>query len=484
MRVFVVIAVLLASPAAAQTISQYPSGPPFRGQPVDIAFRDLRDELKNKMTGTFTVASVGDVFWLLPVAERMSPQLRDVLRNADTAIGNLEGGELVPSRDRARDLQTLGFDFMAPGEGAQGHQLLDEFGIKLAGSGPNLTMARRAVFQERPQGRVAFLAACPGTDLCGNRATDVGAAGEIARPGVNPLGLTVWNTVTAAQFAQLKAILDSVLARRTEADVLVPGDMPPPQPAGRLLLWGQHYLVGAKPGELHYEPDPADEQALMLSVRNAKESADFVAFHMHSHLNRYSYQKYSHDNYPADFMQPFLHKLIDNGLDMYVGSGNHSMQGIEIYKGRPIFYNQGNAGADLTRRADSPLNPGNLTGTEARELAGGDTQDEPASVAYMAHTTYEDGRLVEIRLYPMDVGIGRRAWSRENIPETPSPELARSILERIQKYSEPFGTKISIENNIGIIRVPPEATVDVGVDLAIPGRQPGTTSPASTWRPK
>ena len=102
----------------------------------------------------------------------------------------------------------------------------------------------------------------------------------------------------------------------------------------------------------------------------------------------------------------------------------------------------------------------------------------------MAHTTYKDGRLVEIRLYPMDVGIGRRAWSRENIPETPSPALARSILERIQKYSEPLGTKISIENNIGIIRVPPEATVDVGADLAIPGRQPGTKSPASTWRPK
>ena len=50
------------------------------------------------------------------------------------------------------------------------------------------------------------------------------------------------------------------------------------------------------------------------------------------------------DNYPADYMRPFLHKLIDNGLDMYVGTGVHTMQGIEIYKGRPIFYNQGNLG--------------------------------------------------------------------------------------------------------------------------------------------
>ena len=57
---------------------------------------------------------------------------------------------------------------------------------------------------------------------------------------------------------------------------------------------------------------------------------------------------------------------------------------------------------------------------------------------------------------------------------TPTPEKARSILERIQRYSEPFGTKISIENNIGIIRVPPEATVEVGGDLDIPGWRPST----------
>ena len=110
-------------------------------------------------------------------------------------------------------------------------------------------------------------------------------------------------------------------------------------------------MAAEKPGELRHELNAADEQALVLAVRNAKELSDFVIFHMHDHLNRSLFQAYSYNNYPADYLRPFLHKLIDNGLDMYVGSGVHTMQGIEIYKGRPIFYNQGNVGSRSRARS-------------------------------------------------------------------------------------------------------------------------------------
>jgi poly-gamma-glutamate capsule biosynthesis protein CapA/YwtB (metallophosphatase superfamily) len=148
------------------------------------------------------------------------------------------------------------------------------------------------------------------------------------------------------------------------------------------------------------------------------------------------------------------------------------VQGIEIYKGRPIFYNQGNIGVDLVRGLDSTPDSHGMTRTELTERQrAGFFNDESTSIAYVANTTYRDGKLVEIRIYPVDIGLGTRPWSRENIPTTPTPDKARSILERIQKYSEPFGTKITIENNIGVIRVPSEATVDVGGDLDIPGRR-------------
>jgi Bacterial capsule synthesis protein PGA_cap len=232
-------AALFAPVAAAQVIPVYPAGPPWRPAPSDeFEGRDLREELKNKMTDTFTVTSVGDMFWQSPVAKRMSPQLRDVMRNADTTVGNLEGGVGFDPDATASAMADLGLDFLAPGEFGGSPvlqtavQTLSKFGIKLAGAGSNLTNARRPAFQELPQGRVAFLHACPGDNLCGPRATNTAQ-------GVNPLGVTVWNTVTREQFDQLKAIEASILARRNEPDVLVPTELPPPLSSGRLMLLGQ-----------------------------------------------------------------------------------------------------------------------------------------------------------------------------------------------------------------------------------------------------
>ena len=465
-------AALLVPIAAAQN-PVYPAGPPWRPVPSgEFNGRDLRQELRNKTTDTFTVASVGDMFWKTPVAKRMSAQFRDLLRNADITIGNLEGGVGYDPDLTASAMAELGFDFLAPGEFGGSPELqtavqaLGKFGIKLAGAGPDLTTARRPAFQEVPEGLVTFLHACPGDNLCGPRATNT-------TQGVNPLGVTVWNTVTKEQFSQLQAMESSIQARRNEPDVVLPTAPAPALPPGRLRWLGQNYMLADKPGELRHELNRADEQALVLAVRNAKEISDFVIFHMHDHLNRSLFQAYSHNNYPADYLRPFLHKLIDNGLDMYVGSGVHTVQGIEIYKGRPIFYNQGNVGVDLVRGLDSTPDAQGMTRTELTERQrAGFFNDESNSIAYIANTTYQDGRLVEIRIYPVDIGLGARPWSRENVPLTPAPEKARSILERIQKYSEPFGTKISIESNIGVIRVPPEATVDVGGELDIPGRRP------------
>src|SRR5262249_4344047 len=108
---------LLASPAMAQVSGvthqnpDYPSGPPDSSVATQYAFklRNLGPELRNKMTGPYTVSSTGDLFFRLPVSQRMSPQLRDILRNADTTVGNLEGGVSDYPADRAKVIADLGF---------------------------------------------------------------------------------------------------------------------------------------------------------------------------------------------------------------------------------------------------------------------------------------------------------------------------------------------------------------------------------------
>src|SRR5439155_21178746 len=44
---------------------------------------------------------------------------------------------------------------------------------------------------------------------------------------------------------------------------------------------------------------------------------------------------------PSPAMQALAHELIDLGADLYWGHSNHTPQGIELYRGKPILYSTG-----------------------------------------------------------------------------------------------------------------------------------------------
>lgn len=467
--------------------------------------RDLTKELANKMKGTYVVAAVGDVLMQEPMGKMIDPAIQKILRDADTTIGNKEGyvldsrnwpyghgGNWAP-KELAQDLADLGFDILAPGEGNGGAEGMKsaakwygEAGIQIAGQGPNLSTARMPVFQHLAKGRVATVGAFPvpdrGAGSNGPSATNRNGNSGSEQWGMNPLRLTVWNVVTEPMLQQLKAMKDAIMARRTEPDVARPMAVAPDPPDRVTLFADRRYIAGPTPGGYHYEMNAADLQAQILAIRNAKEYADFAMFTMHVHQNRYAYQAYSQDNYPVDYMIELTHKLVDNGMDMYVGHGNHTMQGVEIYKGRPIFYNLGNFAVHRWGASESAPTGDRMTDIERSESGNEWLQQYINLVALVAQSTYQDGKLREVRLFPVDLGVDRanRAWSKMSVAQTPSPQLATRILQDVQKFSEPFGTKISIENGVGVIRVPPEATVPVGGDIRSTfretpggGRRPG-----------
>ena len=61
-----------------------------------------------------------------------------------------------------------------------------------------------------------------------------------------------------------------------------------------------------------------------------------------------------------------------------------------------------------------------------------------------------------IRIYPIELGHAKR-FANRGIPRLAPGPQARSILERLQELSKPFGTAITIENDVGVISLRPSA---------------------------
>ena len=77
-----------------------------------------------------------------------------------------------------------------------------------------------------------------------------------------------------------------------------------------------------------------DPERFLSSVREARANADYVIANLHWGLE--------YSNYADKFQKNLAKKTIDAGADIIIGSHPHVLQGIEIYKGKPIFYSLGN----------------------------------------------------------------------------------------------------------------------------------------------
>jgi len=327
-------------------------------------------------------------------------------------------------------------------------RLLDEAGIVHAGSGRNLADAREPRIAVTKKGTVAAI---------GMYSIDASNSPEASRyfdatnnkAGLNPLHVTPFNVVTAEQMQALKKIRDSVYVRRGEVTVPV-APVSANEPADRLELFRAWYKVGAQPGNLTYEINQNDLRGIVASVRTGKQLADFMVVAIHCHQNSFAFQAYSHDNQTPDFLVQLAHTVIDNGADVFVAHGVHTLRGVEIYKGKPIFYGVSNffyhqdASQDVVNPNGAPPVSGG---------AGAQTHQPDDLEALLVTARYEGGKLVEARLHPADLGIEPRTTSKAGNPSTPSPAIARQILEKVQALSKPFGTTIAIENGVGIIRI-------------------------------
>jgi hypothetical protein len=69
-----------------------------------------------------------------------------------------------------------------------------------------------------------------------------------------------------------------------------------------------------------------------------------------------------------------------------------------------------------------------------------------------AECRYENGELTQVILHPLDEGYDL-PQSQRGAPRVAHGASAQRILKQLQTLSQPFGTQISIEGELGVIHV-------------------------------
>lgn len=479
-------AVALLSAATEQQTAVVPPG----------QLPDRARELALKITAPFTLASVGDIIEMRPVSQLADPALQSaikIVRDADVAVANMESaiGDItkyegarwgtIGTKEVAADVKAMGFDLVNRANNwlsieAMGHTsaALDAVGIVHAGSGSNLEEARAARFIDTPKGRIGMVGMVSvGTNpATGSNSASYRVGNSGGSPGANPINLTRYYVVSQAQLDALRKVRDSIYENRK--NVSSPAELPPDEPRDRLQLFGVWYKVGAVPGSLSYTMNPTDLRDTLRSIRNGKFYADFMVATIHTHDGHSAVQSKTGyyvgtqwrgfedypSEYPPDFLVDLAHQCIDNGADAFVGHGIHVLRGIEIYKGKPIYYGlsdfifQVNLMMGPDTGAYRPADPSgpDLTAAEVAYLRW-DPVLQPRNLEGVLATAHYDGaRLLEVRLYPVDLKYADPISRRGN-PHLATGDVARQILGRLQERSKPFGTQIAIEGDIGVIRV-------------------------------
>jgi poly-gamma-glutamate synthesis protein (capsule biosynthesis protein) len=255
-----------------------------------------------------SILAVGDVFPDVPDGRRAFAALEPLFHAADIVFGNCEGvysdrPAPAPShkhlmgapRERGSMLGEVGFDVMTC---ANNHmvdggyvgledtlELLREQGIAVTGAGGDITEAVRPAVVERNGLRIAFLGFCS--------VYPVGYEARADRPGLAPLRV-----------------------RTSYSD---------PDP--------NFWEPGIEP-LIATAPVPEDLERCRSAITDARANADFVVVACH-----WGYSSWVEEL--QEYELELARDAVEHGADAVVCHHHHSLRGIEVHRGKPIFYGLG-----------------------------------------------------------------------------------------------------------------------------------------------
>jgi poly-gamma-glutamate capsule biosynthesis protein CapA/YwtB (metallophosphatase superfamily) len=435
------------------------------------------------MSKTIIVTATGDSL----ITRRMPDyqdtpfiQMLELIHGCDVAFTNMEmvlsnyqgspvvesgGGNLSAEPGVAEDLMEMGFNLTAF---ANNHTLnygeygclktlevLAELGFTCAGAGENLAAARKPVFLDTPSGRIG-LVGCASSFATGQRA-GAQAPGVPGRPGLNPQRFDTLFVVDQEHMDAIRAIAEKTGAEKMRQFREWIGFQIPPKREGEFHFSDKAFIVGDEFG-IRTEANQKDLAGNMASVRQATAGSDLTLVSIHAH------EQGKERWLPADFITEFAHEAIDNGADMVIGHGPHLLRGLEIYKGKPIFYSVANFIFQFELMQRFPVDdyetvgvdPGKTPNEMFDQIFKGGEQGFPADHLYwetvLPIVEFEDRELKSISLHPLTLGFGEHVTER-GIPRRAEGELATSILNWMKELSEPFGTTIEVADEVGTVQL-------------------------------
>jgi poly-gamma-glutamate synthesis protein (capsule biosynthesis protein) len=241
----------------------------------------------------------------------------------------------------------------------------------------------------------------------------------------------------------------------------------PDEKEAELEFLGSRFVLGDT-FSISTKPDQRDVEENLRWIREARRQADWVIVSLHCHefggRSLLKARKRTELEEIADFVPSFAHEAIDAGADLFVGHGSHVPLGIEIYKGKPIFFSLGNFifqnetvgffPADAYERFDLDARATPADFLDAR--TDKDTKGHPGDPLYWENIVpvchYKSRKLNQIKLYPIDQGHGRPRGQRGR-PLLADGDVGRRVLERVQRLSRLYATEIDIRDGSGLIKI-------------------------------
>lgn len=407
-------------------------------------------------------------------------QMLKLIRSADVAFTNTEmvmssfqgspvvdsgGGNLSTHPRMAGEIRRMGFNLTAF---ANNHTLnygehgcmetlriLREFDFEVAGAGKHLAEARRPAYLETIAGRVGLMG-CASTFGAGQYAGEQ-RPDTPGRPGVNPQRYDRLFVVDHEHYEAIKRVAERTGAEAWRQWRVDMGFGQPPKRDGELVLADRSFIVGDD-FDIRTEAHAGDLTGNTKSISDAAAVSHLAVASIHAHEPKNEMWE------PADFIIEFAHACIDAGADIVIGHGPHMLRGLEIYKGKPIFYSLGNFIFQHETIQHMPaddytslnVDPSASAVDLFRQVSANETRSFAAKDAYwetvLPMCRFVDGEIAEIKLHPLSLGPGQPIPDRGN-PRMAKPDHGQKILEWMSELSKPFGTDIVIDQGAGSVKL-------------------------------